>query len=120
MVNRVWHHLFGSGLVKTVDNFGVNGDSPSHPELLDHLATRFIRDGWSIKRLVRSIVLTRAYRLSSSAASGEPGESIPTTGSSGVTVRAGSTRKKFAMRRWPPPVSWICPAPSARRPWICR
>jgi cytochrome c553 len=67
MANRVWHHLFGSGLVKTVDNFGVNGDVPSHPELLDHLATRFIRDGWSIKRLVRSIVLTRAYRLSSSA-----------------------------------------------------
>jgi cytochrome c553 len=67
MVNRVWHHLFGSGLVKTVDNFGVNGDVPSHPQLLDHLATRFIRDGWSIKKLVRSIVLTRAYRLSSSA-----------------------------------------------------
>jgi cytochrome c553 len=67
MVNRVWHHLFGSGLVKTVDNFGVNGETPSHPELLDHLATRFIRDGWSIKKLVRSIVLTRAYRLSSSA-----------------------------------------------------
>jgi cytochrome c553 len=67
IVNRVWHHLFGGGLVKTVDNFGVNGDVPSHPELLDHLAQRFIRDGWSIKKLVRMIVLTRAYRLSSSA-----------------------------------------------------
>jgi cytochrome c553 len=67
IVNRVWHHLFGDGLVKSVDNFGVNGDLPSHPELLDHLATRFIRDGWSIKRLVRSIVLTRAYQLSSDA-----------------------------------------------------
>jgi hypothetical protein len=67
IVNRVWHHLFGDGLVKTVDNFGVNGDVPSHPELLDHLATRFLRDGWSIKRLVRSIVLTRAYQMSSSA-----------------------------------------------------
>ena len=66
IVNRVWHHLFGDGLVKTVDNFGVNGDVPSHPELLDHLATRFLRDGWSIKRLVRSIVLTRAYQMSSS------------------------------------------------------
>jgi cytochrome c553 len=65
IVNRVWHHLFGDGLVKSVDNFGVNGDLPSHPELLDHLATRFIRDGWSIKRLVRSLVLTRAYQLSS-------------------------------------------------------
>ncbi len=67
IVNRVWHHLFGDGLVKSVDNFGVNGDLPSHPELLDHLATRFIRDGWSIKRLVRTIVLTRAYRLGSDA-----------------------------------------------------
>ena len=69
IVNRVWHHLFGDGLVKSVDNFGVNGDLPSHPELLDHLATRFIRDGWSIKRLVRTIVLTRAYRLGSDASS---------------------------------------------------
>jgi cytochrome c553 len=67
IVNRVWHHLFGEGLVKTVDNFGVTGDVPSHPDLLDHLATRFIRDGWSIKRLVRAIVLTRAYQLSSEA-----------------------------------------------------
>ncbi len=68
MVNRVWHHLFGTGLVKSVDNFGVTGEPPSHPELLDHLATRFIHDGWSIKRLVRSIVLTRAYRMSSGVA----------------------------------------------------
>jgi len=64
IVNRVWLHLFGEGLVKTVDNFGVTGDKPSHPELLDHLAGRFIRDGWSIKRLVRTIVLSRAYQLS--------------------------------------------------------
>jgi cytochrome c553 len=67
IVNRVWHHLFGEGIVKTVDNFGVTGDAPTHPELLDHLARRFIRDGWSIKRLVRTIVLTRAYRLSTQA-----------------------------------------------------
>jgi hypothetical protein len=51
--------------VKTVDNFGFNGDRPSHPELLDHLASEFINDGWSVKRLVRRLVLTRAYRLSS-------------------------------------------------------
>jgi cytochrome c553 len=63
-VNRVWHHLFGQGLVRSVDNFGVTGDAPSHPELLDHLASRFMRDGWSVKRLVRTLVLTRAYRLS--------------------------------------------------------
>jgi hypothetical protein len=67
IVNRVWQHLFGEGIVKTVDNFGVNGDRPSHPELLDHLASRFIREGWSVKKLVRTIVLSRAYRLSSEA-----------------------------------------------------
>jgi hypothetical protein len=63
IVNRVWGRLFGEGIVTTVDNFGVNGDTPSHPELLDHLAGRFLADGWSIKRLVRSVVLSRAYRL---------------------------------------------------------
>ncbi|WP_435009265.1 PSD1 and planctomycete cytochrome C domain-containing protein [Tundrisphaera lichenicola] len=67
MVNRVWQHLFGEGLVRTVDNFGVTGDTPSHPELLDHLATRFVRDGWSVKRLVRLLVLSRSYRLGSAA-----------------------------------------------------
>jgi hypothetical protein len=63
-VNRAWQHLFGQGLVRSVDNFGMTGDKPSHPELLDHLAGRFIADGWSLKRLVRTIVTTRAYRLS--------------------------------------------------------
>ncbi|HTI50286.1 MAG TPA: PSD1 and planctomycete cytochrome C domain-containing protein, partial [Planctomycetaceae bacterium] len=65
IVNRVWQHLFGRGLVSTVDNFGVNGDVPTHPELLDHLAAQFVRNGWSIKKLIRSLVLTNAYRLSS-------------------------------------------------------
>ncbi|MFO0891663.1 MAG: PSD1 and planctomycete cytochrome C domain-containing protein [Isosphaeraceae bacterium] len=62
-VNRVWQHLFGRGIVTTVDNFGTTGDAPSHPELLDHLASGFVRDGWSVKRLVRRIVLSHAYRL---------------------------------------------------------
>ena len=65
IVNRVWYHLFGRGIVSTVDNFGTTGDQPSNPELLDHLATRFIRDGWSIKRLVRAVVLSQSYRLGS-------------------------------------------------------
>lgn len=64
MVNRVWHHLFGRGLVPTVNNFGVLGEKPSHPELLDHLAVRFMDEGWSVKRLIRSIVLSRVYGLS--------------------------------------------------------
>lgn len=65
MVNRVWQHLFGEGLVRTPDDFGITGERPTHPELLDHLATRFMSDGWSIKRLIRSIVLSRTYQLSS-------------------------------------------------------
>ena len=63
IVNRIWQHLFGEGIVRTPDNFGVNGDRPTHPELLDHLAATFIEDGWSIKRMIRRIVLTRAYQL---------------------------------------------------------
>jgi len=67
IVNRVWQHLFGQGIVSTVDNFGTTGDQPSHPELLDHLATQFMREGWSVKTLVRELVLSRTYRLSSQA-----------------------------------------------------
>lgn len=65
MVNRVWHWLFGQGLVPTVDNFGKLGAKPSHPELLDFLAAEFVNDGWSVKRLVRRLVLSRTWRLSS-------------------------------------------------------
>jgi hypothetical protein len=64
ITNRIWQHLFGQGIVRSVDNFGVTGDAPSNPELLDHLAQRLVREGWSVKRLVRSIVLSRAYGLS--------------------------------------------------------
>ncbi|OWK45243.1 DUF1553 domain-containing protein [Fimbriiglobus ruber] len=65
MANRTWHWLFGSGIVRTTDNFGITGELPSNPELLDHLATTFAADGWSVKKLVRQIVLSRAYRQSS-------------------------------------------------------
>jgi cytochrome c553 len=64
-VNRVWLNLFGRGLVPTPDNFGVFGQTPSHSELLDHLAVTFVEDGWSIKRLIRRVVLSRSYRLDS-------------------------------------------------------
>ncbi|MCS6850199.1 MAG: DUF1553 domain-containing protein, partial [Gemmataceae bacterium] len=66
-VNRVWKHLFGEGLVRTVDNFGTQGEPPTHPELLDELARRFIADGWSVKKLIRAILLSHAYRLSADA-----------------------------------------------------
>jgi hypothetical protein len=62
-VNRIWHHLFGRGFVGTVDNFGTSGEKPTHPQLLDHLSQRFIDGGWSTKSLVRTIVLSRTYRL---------------------------------------------------------
>ena len=64
-VNRVWQKLFGEGLVRSVDYFGVRGESPSHPELLDHLAWRLMQNGWSQKQLIRSLALSRTYRLSS-------------------------------------------------------
>jgi hypothetical protein len=65
MANRVWHHLFGRGIVPSVDDFGVMGQPPSHPELLDYLADRFVKEGWSLKKLIRAIVLSSAYRMSS-------------------------------------------------------
>ncbi len=64
-VNRIWHHLFGSGIIPTIDNFGTRGATPSHPELLDYLAAEFVERGWSAKKLIRTIVLTQAYGRSS-------------------------------------------------------
>jgi hypothetical protein len=65
MVNRVWQHHFGRGLVATPSNFGALGERPSHPELLDWLADQFVRGGWSIKRLHREILLSTTYQQSS-------------------------------------------------------
>ncbi len=65
MVNRIWHHLLGQGLVSSTDNFGVLGGRPSHPQLLDYLSSEFVNHDWSIKWLVREIVLSETYRLSS-------------------------------------------------------
>ena len=63
--NRVWLHLFGSGIVRTPQNFGASGQRPDHPELLDWLATELVANNWSTKSLVREIVLSHAYRLDS-------------------------------------------------------
>jgi hypothetical protein len=69
LVNRIWKELFGQGLVRTVDYFGVHGERPSHPELLDFLAKQFRDvDHWSLKQTIRRMVLTRAYRMSSISA----------------------------------------------------
>lgn len=65
IANRVWHWLFGQGLVRTVDDFGATGEAPSHPELLDHLAQRLIASKWSLKALIRELVLSRTWQQSS-------------------------------------------------------
>jgi hypothetical protein len=67
MVNRIWQHHFGRGLVETPSNFGVRGAAPTHPDLLDYLARRFIESGWSIKALHRMILTSRTWRLSCEA-----------------------------------------------------
>ena len=66
MVNRMWHHLFGRGIVASTNNFGVLGSRPSHPELLDHLALRFVRQhNWSIKAMLKEIMLSSTYQMDS-------------------------------------------------------
>ena len=64
MVNRIWSWVFGNGLVRTPDDFGHVGELPSHPELLDHLAKQFVSDQWSMKKLIRSLILSRAFQSS--------------------------------------------------------
>ncbi|MBL8216794.1 MAG: PSD1 domain-containing protein [Bryobacterales bacterium] len=66
IVNRVWHHHFGRGIVPTIDNFGHTGEKPSHPDLLDWLAVDFRESGWSFKRLHRLILTSQAYQMASS------------------------------------------------------
>ena len=65
MANRIWHHLFGAGIVRTMDNFGATGERPTHPGLLDYLAVRFVGNDWSVKSMIREMVLSRTYQLSS-------------------------------------------------------
>lgn len=66
MVNRIWQHLLGEGIVSTPENFGATGQSPTHPELLDYLAVMFMDSGWSVKSIISEIVQSRAYRMDSS------------------------------------------------------
>ncbi|EKK01735.1 protein containing planctomycete cytochrome C domain protein [Rhodopirellula baltica SH28] len=65
MVNRIWQHMIGHGIVRSTEDFGVTGQFPSHPELLDYLAVRFVESGWSVKSLVKDIAMSRVYRMSS-------------------------------------------------------
>ena len=74
IANRIWGHLMGVGLVDTPDNFGITGSPPTHPELLDYLATQLIKNDWSIKSLIREVATSRTYRLST--ATNEVGKTI--------------------------------------------
>jgi hypothetical protein len=76
MVNRVWQHHFGQGLVATPNDFGLHGDPPSHPELLDWLAREMVDHGWSIKHLHRLMVLSNTYQQTSRTAPGDPGQHV--------------------------------------------
>ena len=139
IVNRVWLHLFGRGLVPTPDNFGAAGRPPSHPELLDNLAVEFMADGWSIKRLIRRIVLSRAYGLDSAHEPrnfetdpdnalvwriGRAGSRPRHCGTPCCSSAAGSLFEPPLVRRWPEPAraslcssaspAWMPPTPIGR------
>ena len=87
LVNRVWQSHFGQGLVATPNDFGLSGTRPANPELLDWLATEFVRNGWSMKRLHRLLVMSAAYRQSSSGSANN--ESVPEAARKNVATRAG-------------------------------
>lgn len=88
MVNRIWHHHYGRGIVATPSDFGMMGERPTHPELLDWLADEFVRSGWSVKRIHRLIMLSSTYRQSSGPASGPASRSRHPIGGSGHFVAA--------------------------------
>ena len=107
LVNRLWLHHFGEGIVATPDNFGRKGAPPSHPELLDWLATEFVARGWSIKAMHRLIMTSAAYRQSSrddperhaAAASGRPGQSPALAAAAAAARGRGAARRGAAA--WP-------------------
>ncbi len=76
-VNRIWMHYFGRGIVATPGDFGLSGEAPSHPELLDWLANDFVRHGWSMKRLHRQIVMSRTYQQTATRSSNAPSDFDP-------------------------------------------
>ena len=98
IVNRLWQHHFGMGLVKTVNDFGTKGDRPSHPELLDWLAATLVEDGWRLKPIHRLILLSSTYRQSSRRADRPPRPlaTIRRTACSGGSTGVGSRRRRSA------------------------
>ena len=110
MVNRIWQHHFGKGLVTTSDNFGMRGDRPSHPELLDWLATRFIENGWSMKAMHRLICLSATYQSRSLTRSVSEGER-----SKQATISESAERSpSLALRVSDPDNRWLSSFPRRR------
>ena len=95
--NRVWLHMFGTGLVSTPDNFGAAGQAPTHPELLDWLATELVARGWSTKALIRELALSHTYRLSSRSKKNRRKLSTQKFNSCGACRRRGWSRRHCAM-----------------------
>ena len=87
-VNRVWHHLFGRGIVASTDDFGVLGERPTHPQLLDHLAIRFRNSNWSMKTLIGELVRSRTYRMNS-----HPNASAAALDPSGIWLASARVRR---------------------------
>ena len=113
LVNRIWLHHFGRGLVETPGDFGVLGTRPTHPELLDWLADELVRQGWSLKRMHRLIMTSTAYRQSSRRDVGRT-RPMPTTRCTAVSRSGGSTPKRSATASWPSAAGSTAPR-SARR-----
>ena len=101
MVNRVWQHHFGRGIVRSPNNFGELGTPPTHPELLDWLASELVDDGWQLKPLHRLIMTSNAYRMSSRRNDRGAGEGSGRTTCSGGSTCGGSTPRRSATRSWP-------------------
>ena len=110
IVNRVWQHHFGEGLVRTVSDFGVRSEEPTHPELLEWLANDFVTNGWKLKRLHKMILMSAVYRQGTGErTSAIPHSelrtlrirSIPTTASCGIRRRCDWRPRCSAMRCWP-------------------
>jgi cytochrome c553 len=86
MVNRIWQHHFGQGLVKTPNDFGARGQPPTHPELLDHLATQFVKSGWSVKAMHRLIMLSATYQQGSLVREGVSSKHPPAAREGGASL----------------------------------
>ncbi len=103
-INRLWARHFGVGIVGTLEDFGTKGDRPTHPELLDWLATEFVRRDWDMKQMQRLIVTSAAYRQSSRVSPSLCRAAIRKTGCWLMARECGSKPRWSAIRRWPWPV----------------